>query len=432
MTTAMNGVGGINVTQLVTQMMTLERQPQNLLKTQQGAANTILAAYQALAGTFTGVQTAAQAIVGPGGTTPWTLYTATSSSMNVSATASSGAIAGIYGFNVTSTAAAQSDMYSGQMLLTAQAATGTSIGITQNGVTTNVTTTDTSLQGVINAINATPGLGVKAAAVQTGTGVYSLQLNATNTGAASNFSVTGLTAAVGTPTVLTAGTDAAVQIGANTVTSSTNTFANTFPGVTFTVSKVENNDTITVGNNVAGMTTQVQALVTAVNNAIGTITSQTSFDPTGKLSGPLLGETLPGQLQDSLQNAVLNVPGGGTLSTIGIQLDQHGNLVFDPTKFAAAMAANPNQVQSLVAGFAQQVNTVTKGAIDPVTGSLTTMIQGNQSQIADLTTSIANWDVLLTQKQADLQTQFSTLATTLAQMQNQQSWLSGQFTTMSQ
>lgn len=432
MTSAMNGIGGINVTQLVTQMMAIESKPQALLKTQQTAANNLLAAYQTLAGTMGSVQTAAQAIVGVNGTTPWSLYTATSSSANVSATASTSAIAGIYNFNVTSVAAAHSVLYSGQMLLTDPASAGASIAITQGGVTTNVTTTDTSLQGVINAINATPGLGVKAAAVQTGTGVYSLQLNATSTGAASQFTVSGLTANVGTASVLTTGTDAAVQIGTNTVTSSSNTFANTFPGVTFTVSKVETGDSITVGNNTAGMTAQVQTLVSAVNTAIAQITSQTSYDATRQVGGPLLGELLPGQLQDGMQNAVLNVPGGGTLSSIGIQLDQNGNLVFDSAKFSAAMAANPANTQSLLTGFAQRVNTVTTGALDPATGSITTTIQGNQSQIQDLTSSIAAWDVRLAQRQADLQQQFSTLATTLAQMQNQQSWLSGQFATMSQ
>lgn len=431
MSTALDGIGGVNVTQLVTQMMQLESRPQALLKTQQGKANDVLAAYQSLAGTFAGIQTAAQAIVGPGGTTPWSLYTATSSSANVSATAATGAIAGIYNFNVTSVAAAHSVLYSGQMLLTDIAASGTSIGITQGGVTTTVNTTDTSLQGVISAINATPSLGVKAAAVQTGLGVYQLQLNATTTGLASQFTVTGLTAAVGTAAVLATGTDASVQIGANSVVSSSNTFTGVFPGLTFTVSKVENGDTLTVANNVTGMTGQVQALVDSVNRAVGQITSQTSYDATAKKAGPLLGDLLPGQLQDALQNAVLNVPGGGTLSLIGIQLDRNGNLTFDSAKFAAAMAANPGSTQSLVTGLAQRINTVTTGAVNPAIGSITTTIQGNQSQLKDLTDSIAAWDVRLAQRQADLQRQFSQLATTLAQMKNQQSWLSGQFTTMS-
>lgn len=432
MTTAMDGIGNINVTQLVTQMMQIESKPQALLKTKQGAANDLLAAYQSLAGTFSGVQTAAQAIVGPGGSTPWSLFTATSSSANVSASAAAGAVAGTYNFNVTSVAAAHSVLYSGALALTAPAATGTSFGITQGGVTTTVNTTDTSLQGVISAINSTPNLGVKAAAVMTGTGVYQLQLNAASTGAASQFTVSGLTAGVGTPTALSTGADAAVQIGASTVSSATNTFAGVFPGVTFTVSKVESADSITVGNNVAGMTNQVQALVTAMNTAIGQIASQTSYDATNKKGGPLLGDLLPGQLQDALQNSVLNVPGGGTLSSIGIQMDQNGNLVFDATKFSSAMAANPNSVQSLVTGLAQRVNTIATGAVDSTVGSITTAIQGNQSEIKDLTDSIAAWDVRLTQRQAVLQQQYSALATTLAQMKNQQSWLSGQFTTMSQ
>jgi flagellar hook-associated protein 2 len=433
-TTASSGVSGaspINVPQLVANMMTLEKQPQTILKNQQSSYNDLVAAYQTLATTMSGVQTAAQAIVGPGGSTPWVLNTATSSSTNVSATASSSAIAGTYSFNVTNVAAAHSALYSGQMALTAQASTGTSFVLTQGGVTSNITTTDTSLAGVISAINSTPGLNVKAAAVQTGTGVYQLQLNATSAGAASQFTLSGLTAAVGTATVLTTGADAAIQIGANTVTSSSNTFNGIFPGVTCTVSKVENADSITVGNNLAGMTNQVQALIAGMNTAIGQITSQTSYDATAGKGGPLLGESLPNQLQQNLQNAVLVVPGGGTLSAIGIQTDRYGNLSFDATKFAAAIAANPASVQSLVTGLAQRVNTVAKGAIDPSIGSITTTIQGNRSELQILKDSIAAWDVRLTQRQADLTRQYSALATTLSQMTNQQSWLSGQFATMS-
>ncbi|HUW78808.1 MAG TPA: flagellar filament capping protein FliD [Candidatus Nanopelagicaceae bacterium] len=432
MTTAMNGVGGINVTQMVTQMMSLEKIPQTLLKNKLGADNDILTAYQSLAATFSTVQSSAQAIVGAGGITPWSLYSATSSSPNVSATADSTAVSGIYNFNVTSVAAAHSVMYSGQMAMTAQASTGTTFGITQGGVTTNVTTTDTSLAGVISAINSTAGLGVKAAAVQTGSGVYQLQLNATNTGVSSQFTVSGLTTGVGTASVLTSGSDASVTVGSSTVTSSSNTFTGVFQGVTFTVGKVESGNSITVGNDTAGMTNQVKTLITSMNTAIGQITSQTAYDPTTSKGGPLLGELLPTQLQDGIQKAILNVAGGGTLANIGIQLDQNGNIVFDATKFASAMAANPTNTQSLITGLAQQVNTLTKGAIDPTIGSITTTIQGNQADITDLNNSIAAWDVRLAQRQTDLQTQFSTLATTLATMQNQQSWLSGQFTTMSQ
>jgi len=431
MTIATGGIGGINVTQLVTQMMQIESRPQTLLKNQQTKSNDLLAAFQALAGTFFGVQSAAQSIVGVNGTTPWSLYTANSSSLNVSATAASTAVAGTYGFNVTSVAAAHSTLYSGQNALTAVASTGATIGITQGGVTTNVTTTDTTLAGVVSAINSTVGLGVKAAAVQTGVGLYSLQLNAVNTGVASQFTVTGLTAAVGTSATLTTGADAAVTIGANTVTSATNTFTNTFPGVTFTVSKIETGDTITVGNNLTGMTNQVQSLVTGINSAIGQISSASSYNATSKSGGPLLGQLLPSQLKNALQDAVVNVPGGGSLASIGIQLDRNGNLAFDSVKFSAAMAANPASVQSLVTGLAQRVNTVATGAVNATTGSITNSIQGNQSQAKFLTDSIASWDIRLAQRKAGLQRQFSSLATALARMQTQQSWLSGQFATMS-
>ncbi len=432
MSSVLDGIGGINVTTLVAQLMAIESKPQALLKTQQTKVNGVLAAFQSLSGTFTSLQTAAEAMVGTTGTTPWVLYAATSSSTNVSAAATASAVPGIYNFNVTAVAAAHSMLYSGQMAQTATAATGTSITITQGGVPTTVSFTDTTLVGVVKAINATPGLGVKAAAIQTGVGLYQLQLNATATGAASQFTVTGLSAAVGTGTVLTTGASASVQIGTSSITSSTNTFSTVFPGVTFTVSKVENGDTITVANNVAGMSTQVQTLVTAMNTALGMIASQTSYDATLKKAGPLLGEPLPRQLQANLQQAVLTLPGGATLATIGIQVDKTGNLTFDSAKFATAMATDPSGTQALVTGFAQRVNTVATDAVKATTGSITTAIMGKQAAVKDLTDSIATWDLRLAQRQADLQRQYSQLATTLARMKDQQSWLAGQFLSLSQ
>jgi flagellar hook-associated protein 2 len=434
MANAIDGIGTINVGQMVSQLMSVEGAQQNLLKTQQSAVQSALTAYQQLNTNLAGVQTASEAIVtsllSPH---PWTLYSATSSSTSVAATATSAATPGTYSFNVQSVAAAHSVLYGNAMALTSTAASGGSVTITQNGTPTTISVTDTSLQGVVSAINGTANLGVKAFAVQVAPGSYRLQLTASSTGAASQFTASGLDATVGTAAVVATGSDASVQFGpaaTDVVTSSTNTFTNVYPGLSFTVSKVESGVTVTVGNDAAGMTKQVQSLVDSLNTALSTIRTQTAYDATTKTGGPLLGESLPTRIGDSLSSAVFTASPGSTLATYGIDIDSTGKMTFDATKFQAALTSNPSGTTAAITSFATQVGQVAKNATDFATGSITTAIQGEQSQITSLGQQISDWDLRLTAKKDQLTQIYSNLNTQLTTMNNQASWLAGQFASM--
>lgn len=435
MPNAMDGIGTINVGQLVSQLMSVEGTQQALLKNQQSTAQAMLAAYQSLNSNLSTLQTASQAIV----TSlvvpqPWSLLTATSSSTSVAATATSSATPGTYSFNVQSVAAAHSVLFGNAVALTDTVASGGSVTITKNGTPTTISLTDTSLQGVVSAINGNSALGIKAFAVQVATGSYRLQLTSATTGAASQFTVSGLDSNVGTASVVTTGADATVQFGpasTDVITSSTNTFTNAYPGLSFTVSKVESGDTITVGNDTAGMTKQVQSLVDALNASLSTIQTSTAYNASSKTGGPLLGEMLPGQIGDSLTSAVYTAVPGSSLATYGIDIDQTGKVTFDSTKFQAALTSNPSGTTAAIAAFATQVGKVAKGATDIATGSLTSVIQGEQAQISSLGQSIADWDQRLQDKQAQLTQQYSDLNTQLTTMNNQASWLAGQFASMS-
>ena len=78
------------------------------------------------------------------------------------------------------------------------------------------------------------------------------------------------------------------------------------------------------------------------------------------------------------------------------------------------------------AGLAQQLDTVAKGATDPITGTLTAAIKGGNTQITSLNRQIADWDVRLAARQQALQRQFTNLELALGKMKNQSNWLSGQ------
>jgi flagellar hook-associated protein 2 len=90
-------VSGLDTTTIITQLMAIEKQPQDALKTKQSDASTMVAVYQALNTKFAAIQSAAQGI---SRVADWKVMKATSSSGNVTATATSAASTGSLSFTV--------------------------------------------------------------------------------------------------------------------------------------------------------------------------------------------------------------------------------------------------------------------------------------------------------------------------------------------
>ncbi|HVW35011.1 MAG TPA: flagellar filament capping protein FliD [Acidimicrobiia bacterium] len=90
-------VSGLDTTTIISQLMAIEKQPQDALKTKQSDANTMVAVYQALNTKFAAIQSAANSI---SRVADWKVMKATSSSSNVTATATSAASTGALSFTV--------------------------------------------------------------------------------------------------------------------------------------------------------------------------------------------------------------------------------------------------------------------------------------------------------------------------------------------
>ncbi|MFA7323873.1 MAG: flagellar filament capping protein FliD [Candidatus Nanopelagicales bacterium] len=440
MANAMDGIGTINVGQLVTQLMSVEGGQQNQLKAQQTKQQGILTAYQQLNANMKNLQTSAESIIGSVlAPRSWSPLTATSSVTSVAATASSTALSGTYAFDVTSVAAAHKVLYGGTLALTATAAADPlTVTVGANAPVTIDLKGDYTLQGVITAINSTLGLGVKAAAIQTGSGAYRLQLNATSTGAAGQFTVAGLDPAVGSSTVTQTGTDASIKFGpavGDVVTSSSNTFSTVFPGMSFTVSKLETGVTVNVASDASTMTKQVQALVDAMNTSLSTMRSLSAYTPgsgaSKSASGPLTGDPLTPRLIDTVTSAIFDVTPGTTLATVGIQLDRNGKVTFDAAKFQSALTSDPDGTASAMTGLATRLATAGNNATRSGTGMITSAIQGRQSELTTLAKGISAWDDRLAARQALLTKQYSALNTQLTTMNDQAGWLTQQLSKLS-
>lgn len=433
MANAIDGIGQINVSQLVSQLMSAEGNTQKLLQNQRTKEQATLSALQSVNTNVLAVQTAAETVIGSVlSPRPWAVNTVTSSSTSVSGTATSTATPGSYSFDVLSVSTAHKELYTGTVASKDNVGGGT-MSITQGGTTVAVDLSGaTTLADVVSTINKTTGLGVKASAVQVGTDSYRLQLAATTAGAASQFTVTGAPAALGTASVIATGVDTQVKFGpgaTDIATSTTNTISNLFSGMSFTVTKPETGVVLTVGQDTATMSNQVSALVAAVNKTLTGITSASAYNATTKSGGPLLGEQLPGSIADKL-TSTLFASTGASLSSLGISLNSTGSLVFDATKFTTAMGSDAAGTISAIQGLATRLGTTAKTASDFAKGTLTTAVQTRQALVTSLGKQISDWDTKLADKQTQLTKQYSALNTQLSQMANQASWLSGQFTTL--
>src|SRR5882724_6169558 len=90
-------ISGLDTTSIISQLMTIERQPQDQLKSKKNDANTTLSVYQALNTKFNSLATAASSLTR---VADWRMMKASSSSGAVVATATSGAQVGALSFSV--------------------------------------------------------------------------------------------------------------------------------------------------------------------------------------------------------------------------------------------------------------------------------------------------------------------------------------------
>ncbi len=446
MTTAVDGlVSGLDTTSIINQLMQLQAAPQNRLKTTLSSTQAEVTALQAVNTKMSTLQTAAEKLAN---ITTWGSAAATSSSTAVTATAASGALAGSLTFSVKGLAAAKASISTQTYSSTTDSGAVTDSPIEIHGadgsLRATITPTGSSLADVVRAVNASPDAGLTAAAVQVSPGVYRLQLTSKTTGLANDFSVT---ASGGAPLTdlsfdtVTAAKDSLVHVGdvgaGYDVTSSSNTIEGLMPGLTLKLNSLADNVTVQTSQDTATITSSVQAMVDALNGALGSIRSQSTTGTLGSGgtrtgAGALAGDSSMRSLTNNLLSNITHGIGGVSLSTVGISTSRDGTVNFDATKFAAALAKDPTGTKALftstdtaASGLATKVAALAKNTAGS-TGSIALAIQGRTSSITDINKRIANWDDRLAVSKASLQRQYSSLETALSKMQSQATWLNGQ------
>lgn len=158
------------------------------------------------------------------------------------------------------------------------------------------------------------------------------------------------------------GVDARAKVNGIDVTSSSNVFANTVAGVTFTaVKETTAAITVSVAKDTSAVKANLENFIKAYNAANQALNQITAYDKDTQTAGLLQGDTTAVVLQNTLRMAIQSVAGnknsGGlrSLSDVGVVVSKGsgvrptGDLELDSKKLEAALA-DPDAVKALFRG----------------------------------------------------------------------------------
>ena len=425
-------ISGQDTTTLINNLIAVEAIPQTLLKGKVSAAQNYTTAVQGLNTQVAALNDAATKAAKPAS---YDLYTATSSSSQVTATTSTGAAAGV--LDITVGRLAQNQVTVTGPLTAWPDATLTLTDAA--GKATVLTPASTSLDDVVSAVNAA-GLGITATKVAVGADGFRVQFSSAAPGAAASFTLTGGTVPT---TQVKAAQDAQVTLWAGTtaeqtITSGSNTFTNLLPGLDVTVQAVSTTPvTLTVTRDDAAISKIAGGLVSSLNDIFAVITNRsavsTTTDSTGKsvtTAGLFAGDGTIRTVNQNLLTAASMPVDGRSPSEIGISITKSGTLEFDAEKFAAALAKDPAGVMKTVQEISGRVASAAATASDKYDGTLTATITSQQSQVRTMGLEISDWDLRLTAKRTSLERVYTAMESRLGELKTQSSWLTSQINSL--
>ncbi len=440
---------GLDTTGIINQLMALERAPVTRMEQRIKENDAAKKSLQAFSTAMDSIETMAKGLSGAAAT--FMPVKASSSAASVVATASAGASTGTFSFTVDALAGTHRLASKGSVAATTDtvATASSTVRITIDGTDHDIDTGDGSLGALIENINSTTGLGVKAQAINTGSG-YKLQLAARESGAAASFTfdTTNMDTAfasggtAGDPMlVLTQGTDASITLGDGpgkfSITSASNTFAGAIDGLTFTVTEADPTKSIQVSVNADAdsLVSKAKAFTEAINKLLMDFDQALNSGKDDK-KGSLANDPTVRSMRSQLLNAVTFGIGGttfGSAGLIGIESTRTGGLTFNESTFRAKLASDPDGVREVFRtddagnpGIAQRVRTLAEAATKFNTGTFATAMESRTSRNTTLRDAIDRTDIRLELKRAALQRQFSGLEVALQKMNSQSDWLAGQ------
>ncbi|MDR0233453.1 MAG: flagellar filament capping protein FliD [Zoogloeaceae bacterium] len=429
------GIGaGMDLQGLLENLMNVERQPLNRLKSQTSSYNSTISALGTLSSKLSSLRTAAQNLKPATLQTPlekFATYTGTLEDDKVGkVTVGDGAVAGKYNLEVLSLAKGQKTVTSGS--ITAGALSFTFAGGDAGRDFSVDVASGASMADVAKAINASAG--AKNAGISA-TVVGDSMIISGETGADNAFTLGG--GVFDTPNVINTqeASDAAIKIdNAVTVTSQTNKFADALSGVTIDLSSTAagTSTTLTVTKNIEDkLRSSLEAFVKAFNDAATSMSSLGAYNSETGVAGALQGNNILRDSQSMLSNLVFNTKlddgtqfGAASLSSIGIAFSKNsdGTLTIDADKLKAAIAADPEKVAKL----AEEVGKQFDAALDKVVGTggrIDSSTDSIKSTIRMLDKQYEAMERRLDSVEERYRAQFTALDTLIAKLGSTSNWL---------
>jgi len=298
-------------------------------------------------------------------------------------------------------------------------------------VTSQISLTDNSLDGLASAINDS-NAGVAATIVNLGTNSspdYRLALTSKELGADTiqlNDGTGDLLSNVHT------GTDAQYTVNGNATVLNSNTDQVTLaPGLTATLVSAAPGQTvtITVAAGEGNLPSALSTFVSAYNAAVTAVAGQV-----GQSGGALAGQSLVYELQNALSKIAQFSGASGSirsLSDLGLSLSSTGSLTFDSSQLSSQSASGIRQFLGGLTsgGFLQSANNLLNTLTNTTSGTLADEYNNIGTQVTNDQSQISSDQNRLNLIQASLSQQLSQADAAIAVLQQQNTYYTNLFQT---
>jgi flagellar hook-associated protein 2 len=333
--------------------------------------------------------------------------------------------------------------------------TGTlTLALGANAFTVEIDSTNNTVAGIADAINAAAANTGIGATVINGVDGARLVLSGRETGASNSIVVTaaggdnGLSVlqydpanAITDLTELQPAVDARVLIDGFAVESATNTVDSSIAGLTIELlaaNQVGETTTVNVGFDRAAASETVGRLVSSYNELVAAVSSVASYNADTGTSGPLAGDVglrnIVFQLRRELNSQVNGLDGPfSLLQQLGVETTLEGELSLDASRLEEAFNTDFDAVGQMFAtedtGLAHRLGAL----LDPylaADGVFDARESSLQSSISDIGDRRAALEVRLTAVEARLLRQFNALDGLLAQLEGTSNYLAQQLSNL--
>ncbi len=440
-TISASGIGsGLDVSTIISQLMTLEQRPLLALQQKEAGFHAQLSALGQLRSAVSSYQSAVGALTS---SSSLDTYTATSAdTAKFTATADSTAAKGTYDIKVTNLAVAQKQGSSAfaDSDTTKIGSAGDKMTVTIGADSFSVAIGDKTLSDIAAAINnASDNVGVTASVLQEDASNYRLVLSSDKTGTANvmtlAFEDSGALPIADPLSMaqIQAADDASFVVDSTyTITRSSNTVTDAIQGVTLNLLEVSTSAVqLDVVQDTGDITTAVNGFVSAYNTLQSTLSSLSS----GELSGDSTLRLLQGRVRSILNSAPTGLSGAySTLSEIGVEFQKDGTLKLNSTTLSTAVKDDRNAVSDLFAnddqGYAFRLDAL-MGSVLGSDGLIDAREDGVNSSISRIQDGIESMGQRLKIVESRLRAQFTALDSLVASMQTTGNFLTQQLTILS-